>query len=110
MLESADASDDLTRDAIFWFGESLGPDEWINETWIGHLGVAEMRMVDIVCADLTHRLLCRLAPSDDPISRWDNLDYEGLQDSVDEIKEMAARHGFVIWDFAGPATSVPWAT
>lgn len=53
-------------------------------------------------------LLCRLAPSDDPVSRFDNLDDQELQDSVEEIKRMAEGHGFVVSQFAGHVATAPW--
>jgi hypothetical protein len=108
LLESKPSEVDVAQaDAISWFDETLGPREWINHTWIGRLGSGELRVVDIVCPDGSHRLLWRVVPSDDGVSRLDGLDYEGVQETVDSFREMAGRHGFIVFEFAGPAVSIP---
>jgi hypothetical protein len=98
--------DSVAMEAIAWFGDTLAPGEWINETWIGNLGVSEMRVLDVATGDGYHRLLCRVKPSDD-VWRWDDLDYQGLQEHLDEIKAIAINRNMILWPFAGPMTSMP---
>jgi hypothetical protein len=109
MLFSTDNDDD-GPEAAAWFDEQLAPGEWINRTWIGGNRNGQMRMLDIVCPDATHRLLWRLVPSDDAFGRIDCLDYGQLQGEVDRFLKVASRHGIGIGEFAGPVTSIPGLT
>ena len=36
-----------SREALAWFGIEPGPDDWVNATWIGRNGSAELRIVDV---------------------------------------------------------------
>ncbi len=93
--------------AIAWFGESLGPGEWINQTWIGRSGIGEVRMLDIVCADASHRFLFLVRPSDEEVYRVDGLTYEELRAEVTKFEEMSRPYGFWLGEFAGAVTTLP---
>jgi hypothetical protein len=41
--------------------------------------------------------------------RWDDLDYDGVMEIVDRVRQMSIANDLPLWDFAGPATSVPYA-
>lgn len=107
MLTVNDEVDNDGSAAISWFGETLDVGEWINHSWIGRHGAAEVRMVDIVCADATHRMLYRLVPSDDPVNRVNGLTYEQMRGLADKFLKKTWKHGFIVDEFAGPATSMP---
>ena len=107
MIQDNDAVDSDAAAAISWFGDTLAEGEWVNHSWIGRHGEAEVRMVDIVCADATHRMLYRLAPSDDPVSRVDGMTYEQMRGLADKFMKKALKHGFVVGEYAGAATSLP---
>ena len=96
-----------TTDPMAWFDDTLAPGEWINETWIGRLGGSEMRVLDVAAGAGRHRLLCRVKPSDDEVWRWNDLDYQGLQEHLDEIKAIARNRNMILWPFAGPMTAMP---
>ena len=99
--------DSALTEALAWFELAPKPGEWINQTWIGRNGQAEMRVVDLVTGAGRHTLLVGMKPSEEPYMRWDDLDYEGLQQIVDEIKTLPGSQAFPLWDFAGPATAIP---
>lgn len=94
-------------EALAWFDLVPNPGEWINQTWIGRNGEAEMRVVDLVTGAGRHTLVVGMKPGDEPVMRWDDLDYEALQAIVDEIKSLPGIRAFPLWDFAGPATTMP---
>lgn len=96
-----------SREALAWFGIEPGPDDWVNATWIGRNGSAELRIVDVMTGPGRHTLLVQMEPDDEPAMRWDNLDYENLQGVLDEVKALAAKHQFFLWEFSGPAMSMP---
>jgi hypothetical protein len=66
-----------------------------------------MRVVDLVTGPGRHTLLVGMKPSDEPVMRWDDLDFEALQGIVDEIKALPGTKAFPLWDSAGPAMTVP---
>ena len=103
----AQAGLDVMAEAISWFGDTLAAGESINETWISRIGTSEMRVVDVSSGSGRHRLLCRVKSIDDATWRWDELDYEGVQAHLDEIKTIAADRDIALWAFAGPMTSLP---
>jgi hypothetical protein len=106
----SDQDDDDGLKAISWFDQQLAPGEWINRSWIGGNGGGQLRILDVVCADSTHRLLWRIVPSDGGLDRIDDLSYEELQVEVERILEVAARAGIWVGEFAGAVTSVPGLT
>lgn len=107
MDETASDGSEATREGLAWFGVEPGPDDWVNATWIGRNGSAELRIVDLMTGPGRHTLLVQMDPDDEPAMRWDDLDYENLQSVLDEVKALAAKHQFFLWDFAGPAVAVP---
>ncbi len=108
MLPIDPAHADTDDEAIAWFGETLADGEWINHSWIGRSGAGELRIVDVVCTDATHRLLYRISPSIDATSRWDGMDYERMQEFVDRLVATARKHDFIVAEFACAATTIPW--
>ena len=71
-----------------------GPGEWINQTWIGRNGDGEIRLVDWVTGPGRHSLLVGVKPRDEPVMRWDDLDFEALHAIVDEIKALPGTAAF----------------
>lgn len=107
MAGSTDEADHVA--AAEWFGEALAPGDWVNATWISHSGIGELRIIDIIGADARHRVLVRSTP-DGIDDRWDDLDYDGVMEIVDRVRQMSIANDLPLWDFAGPATSVPGAS
>jgi hypothetical protein len=70
-------------------------------------GEAEMRVVDLMTGPGRHTLLVGMSPSDEPIMRWDDLDFETLHEIVDEIRASRAAKVLPLWDLSGPATTIP---
>jgi hypothetical protein len=102
-----DEDESAHREALAWFGLEPGPGEWINQTWIARNGDAEMRLVDLVTGPGQHTLLLGMKPGDEPVMRWDDLDFETLHQVVDEVKALPTAAAFPLWDFSGPATTIP---
>jgi hypothetical protein len=99
---------DETADLMAWFEDDLGDGEWVNQTWLLPIGETEGRLVDIVRPNGRHRAMLRLdAPGDISTHRWDDLDYEGVQEIADEIKARLQVGGSPVWEFSGAATSLP---
>jgi hypothetical protein len=105
--ETPDQADHVA--AAAWFGEALGPGDWVNATWISHSGLGELRIIDIIGADARHRVLVRSTP-DGIDDRWDDLDYDGVMEIVDRVRQMSIANDLPLWDFAGPATAAPIAS
>ncbi len=92
--------------AAAWFDEPLAGGDWVNATWIYPASKAEVRMIDIVGADARHRVLVRSKPGDID-ERWDNIDYDGVQQIADRLRKASTASGVPLLDFAGPMASLP---
>lgn len=90
--------------AAAWFDEPLREGDWVNATWISRRGDDELRLIDIVSANGRHRALLRYRP-DGGDERWDDIDYEEVMQIADRLREVSFPNGYVLWDFAGPATA-----
>jgi len=77
--DRGDLEDKGLHEALKRFDLVPAPGEWINQTWIGRNGEAEMGVVDLVTSAGRHTLLVGMKPSEEPVVRWDDPDYEALQ-------------------------------